>query len=174
MCAGVSFKLTKTVEKKKERKKEKPVNATPFEGEDSEEEETCIVEQVEEYGGSDVSKVDRTSAHLENTVRVETDMACSLSQVLRRRKRQASENSDELFRQELESAAPETSKEDYERVPVESFGKYMLNKMGWQEEEYRQVEQLQNKARPPRLGLGAKVPPPHNPSNSHNRSRQVR
>lgn len=32
------------------------------------------------------------------------------------------ENSDEL-KVQVEAAAPEVSKEDYERVPVESFGK---------------------------------------------------
>ncbi|EME30273.1 hypothetical protein Gasu2_27430 [Galdieria sulphuraria] len=159
MCAGVSFQLKRAVERNKERKKEKPVSATPFQGEDSEkeEEETSVIEQVEEYGGPSVSKVNEASTQVEHVNGMQKEMACSLSQVLRRRKRQAAENSDELFRQEIEWAAPEACREDYERVPVESFGKYMLNKMGWKGEEHRQVDNWQNKARPPRLGLGAKV-----------------
>lgn len=151
------------MEKRQQKKEEPPQKCNLFQNEDSEEEET-LVEQVEEYGGpTSYSNVEQGAVSgWEHAHENDTAMACGLSQVLRRRKRSAMETGDEQFRRELESAAPEVSKEAYERVPVESFGKYMLSKMGWKGEEYRQVEQWQTKARPPRLGLGAQVP--HNSS----------
>jgi len=126
MCAGVSFKLK--ANERDNRRGKKVNNVAVFQdGEDSEREEETVVEQVEEYEGPPSPRPGATSTNNTSVVEWDNDsgtneMACSLSQVLRRKKRTAVENSDEL-KVQVEAAAPEVSKEDYERVPVESFGK---------------------------------------------------
>ena len=44
-----------------------------------------------------------------------------------------SEREMEIFKTDMENRPEEADLEDYERVPIEDFGKAMLKVMGWKE-----------------------------------------
>eukprot|EP00871_Galdieria_phlegrea_P004694 jgi/Galph1/5225/GphlegSOOS_G3885.1 len=166
MCAGVSFKLQpkKTIKKRETTKAGKIFDNKFSESkeEESSDGEEYVVEHVEEYSGFQTQGLEQgnTAQHSTDISEVgKGNLASSLSQVLRRNRRQRNgESEEEIFKRELEAAANESSREDYEQLPVEEFGKYMLEKMGWTGDEYREVEKWQYQARPSRLGLGATLP----------------
>lgn len=89
----------------------------------------------------------------------------------RRRRGNGCDDGDEMqFRLDVAECAED--EETYDDVPVESFGKTMLMRMGWKPKTSEHVVE-EPKARLPRLGLGAKppkegapLPPPTHRSNS--------
>ncbi|KAH9811096.1 DExH-box splicing factor binding site-domain-containing protein [Melampsora americana] len=144
----------KESEESKEKEEEKEVKSK---------EKIEPVLTLEEKAIQELMKGSREDSSLETKKEIEPILIREQDESLSRSSSDSDEDETSMFRKDVSRRPNPSSLEDYERVPVGSFGLALLKGMGWKEGTSASkngrlglLEAIVPKARPSLLGIGAK------------------